>query len=220
MCNDMATVQDKRNGNINSRSEIIREFITSLGTVDFDNDAMFELVHALIKEYPQNDILTQVSDLLESDLVLERNESELPWIIFSLNNTAYGINSKHVLSIELLGDITAIVDAPHYCPGIVRSRGEMIELVDLRALFGSGDYQSAKSNKDDAVFMMIVTEMNTVKRGLIVDEIIAVEHITRFDEGIVNNKESSITSQYVHLIARREKSDAPVLIIMPENLKL
>ena len=143
---------------------------------------------------------------------------DYPWIVFSLSGSEYGVNSKNVLSIEILGEITPIVDARAHCPGITRSRGNMIELLDLRALFGQGDYVTAKNPGQDERYMMVVIETNGVKRGLIVDQIVSVEHITRFDKGVINAGQSVITSKYISQIARREKLDSPLLIIDPESL--
>ena len=79
-------------------------------------------------------------ELLGEDTAEERSEREYPWIVFALDGTEYGVNSKYVLSIEIIGNITPIVDAASHCPGITQSRGDMIDLLDLRALFGLGDY--------------------------------------------------------------------------------
>ena len=200
------------------KSETIREFIAELGQGGISDDVIMELVLGLRQEHPNNDVIIKLSETIDPDYEEDRDENDFPWIVFSISDTAYGINSKYVLSIEILGEITPVVEAPHYCPGITRSRGELIEIADMRALFGLGDYVSAKDEKPDAVFMMIVTELNNIKRGLIVDEILAVEHITRFDDNIVSGKEGTLTSQYIERIARREKSDAPVLILKPERL--
>ena len=200
------------------KSDVIKDLVEELGRDGLGDDTINELVLELRREYPQNEAVSMLSKALDVDVKQEPDESELPWIVFSINKTAYGINSKYVLSIEILGELIPIVDAPHYCPGIVRSRGDLIELLDIRALFGSGDYQSAITDSPTAVFMMIVTEMNQVKRGLIVDEILAVEHITQFEEGITSSNEGAITSHYVKQIAKREKSDSPVLILKPDSL--
>jgi len=145
-------------------------------------------------------------------------ERDYPWIIFELDGTEYGINSKNVLSIEIIGEVTPIVDSQSYCPGITRSRGEMIELLDLRALFGLGDYISAKSNSGDDRYMMIVTETRSVKRGMIVDNIVSVEYITQFEPGILGKSDGALKSKYVSQIAKREKLSHPVLIISADNL--
>ena len=149
----------------------------------------------------------------------DRHESEYPWIVFALDNTEYGVNSKFVLSIEIIGEITPIVDAPPHCPGITPSRGEMIDLLDLRTLFGLGDYVTAKGGDNDAPVMMMVIETSGKKRGVIVDEIVSVEYITNFIDGVVGGHDaSSITSQYVRQVATREKLDSPVLILNPDSL--
>ena len=150
----------------------------------------------------------------------ERDESEYPWIMFSIDGTAYAVNSKYVLSIEIIEEITPIVGAPHYCPGITESRGDYIELVDTRALFGLGDYLSAIAIKTNTRHMMVVTEINETKRGLIVDDIISVEFISRFTHDVVGDTGGKMKSQYVRQIAIRDKSDSPVLIIDPDSFSM
>ena len=157
-------------------------------------------------------------ELLGEEQEDERSEKDYPWIVFSLDGTEYGVNSRFVLSIEIIGDITPIVDANAYCPGITQSRGDMIDLLDLRALFGLGDYVSAKNGSKDDRFMMMVIETGNKKRGVIVDEIVSVEYITNFIDGVVSDREGSITSKYISQIATREKLDSPVLILNPESL--
>ena len=171
-----------------------------------------------LKEMLRNELREELKqELLGEDPEEERSEKDYPWIVFSVDGTEYGINSKNVLSIEIIGEITPIVDAAHHCPGITQSRGDMIDLLDLRALFGLGDYVSAKTAEDDRVMMMVV-ETGEKKRGVIVDEIVSVEYITNFIEGVVSEADGSVTSQYIREIATREKLDNPVLILNPESL--
>jgi len=157
-------------------------------------------------------------EILGEELEDERTEKDYPWIIFSIEGTEYGVNSKHVLSIEIIGEITPIVDAPHHCPGITFSRGDMIDLVDLRMLFGLGDYISAKSDSNYDRYMMMVIETGEKKRGVIVDEIVSVEYISNFIDGVVGELSGTVTSQYIRQIATREKLDSPVLILNPDSL--
>jgi len=157
-------------------------------------------------------------EMLEADRENDRTEDDFPWIVFSLNGTEYGVNSRYVLSIEILGKITPLVDAPDCCPGITRSRGEMIELLDLRALFGLGDYISAKENSQDDQYMMMVIDIDNVKLGVIVDRIVSVEHITQFETSVAGAAGDAAASKYVRQVARREKQDKPLLILKPESL--
>jgi len=157
-------------------------------------------------------------ELLGVESEEDRSEREYPWIVFALDGTEYGVNSKFVLSIEIIGDITPVVDAQRHCPGITQSRGDMIDLLDLRALFGLGDFISAKAESKDDRYMMMVIETDNKKRGVIVDEIVSVEYITNFIDGVVGENAGSITSQYIRQIATREKLNSPVLILNPESL--
>jgi len=171
-----------------------------------------------LKEMLRSELREELTrELLGEEAEEERSEKDYPWIVFALDGTEYGVNSKYVLSIEIIGDITPIVDAAPHCPGITQSRGDMIDLLDLRALFGLGDYVSAKSADDDRVMMMVI-ETGDKKRGVIVDEIVSVEYITNFIEGVVSEKAGSVTSQYIREVATREKLDSPVLILNPERL--
>jgi len=185
-------------------------------TIIMNDDTM----RAQIKEELRKELMEELRlELLQEDAEeFDRAEEDYPWILFALDGTEYGINSKYVLSIEILGKITPIVDAKSHCPGIAKSRGEMIELLDLRALFGLGNYISAKAEGHDDQYMMIVIETDNVKRGVIVDQIVSVEYITKFIESVVSEHTGTISSQFIRQVAKREKIDSPVLIIKPESL--
>jgi len=170
------------------------------------------------KDMLRNELREELAkEILEGDTEDDRSEKDYPWIVFSVDSTEYGVNSKNVLSIEIIGMITPIVDAAHHCPGITQSRGDMIDLLDLRALFGLGDYVSAKASDDDRIMMMVI-ETGDKKRGVIVDEIVSVEYISNFLEGVVSDDDCAIRSQYIKEIATREKLNSPVLILNPESL--
>ena len=171
-----------------------------------------------LKEMLRNELREELRrESFDEEFEEDRSEKDYPWIVFSVDGTEYGVNSKYVLSIEIIGEITPVVDATQYCPGITQSRGDMIDLLDLRALFGLGNYVSAKSSDDDRVMMMVI-ETDDKKRGVIVDEIVSVEYISNFIEGVVNETDGSVTSQYIREVATREKLDSPVMILNPESL--
>jgi len=186
-------------------------------------DDMMHIADGAMRDKLKEELRAELRAELKRELLGEepeedRSEKEYPWIVFALDGTEYGVNSKYVLSIEIIGDITPIVDAPRHCPGITQSRGDMIDLLDLRALFGLGDYLSAKSDSKDDRYMMMVIETGMKKSGVIVDEIVSVEYITNFIDGVVSDSHGSITSQYIRQVATREKLDSPVLILNPERL--
>ena len=172
---------------------------------DFDIEELKEAIRNELRE-----------ELLGGELEEERSEKDFPWIIFSIDGTEYGVNSKYVSSVEIIGKITPIVDAASYCPGITQSRGDMIDLLDLRALFGLGDYVAARASGDDV--MMMVLETENKKRGVIVDEIVSVEYISEFLGEAAKDSDGAVSSQYIREVAKREKLDNPVLILNPESL--
>lgn len=176
--------------------------------------AMFEMLDEDMKEQLMNELR---QEMMDEEPVPERDDNDYPWIIFELCDTEYAINSKHVLSIEILGDITPVVDSRGHCPGITWSRGEMIDLMDLRMIFGFGDYVSAKVGTKDDYYMMVVIEVSGLKHGLIVDKIVSVEYLSKFEPGKINEREGSVTSRYVSCVALRDKLDTPVLILRPES---
>jgi len=180
---------------------------------DLSDEILRDKLRAELREEIKREFLSEESEQ-------NRSEDDYPWIVFSLDGTEYGVNSRHVLSIEILGSITPLVDASGCCPGITRSRGEMIELLDLRALFGLGDYITAKAGGKDEQYMMMVIETNGVKLGVIVDKIVSVEYITHFENSDVSDSVNTVSSKYIRQIARREKQDKPLLILKPESLNV
>lgn len=61
---------------------------------------------------------------------------DLPWLIFTLNEQAYAVNSKYVNGIEMRPDtITALPDAPDIYCGLMERRGEVYPLLNMRKAF-------------------------------------------------------------------------------------
>jgi len=154
----------------------------------------------------------------DEDELQDRDESEYPWAIFALGETEYAINSKYVLCFESLGKIVSIINAQSYSPGLTESRGDLIELIDLRALFNMGSYTSNKSNDDGKSTMMVVVEVEGVKRGILVDAVVSVEYVSQFTNDAINGKGGFFLSKYISRIARRDKLNTPLFIFKPESL--
>ena len=175
-----------------------------------------------LREEIKKEVMAELSEthgiILSENMDQDIPESEMPWAVFAINDTEYAINSKYVLCFEILKKITRVPDAPRYCPGFTESRGDLINLLDMRALFDCGNYLSAKAGAGDAPVMMVIIEIDGKKHGMIVDKIISVESITNFAEGMGGDNNGTTNSQYIRQIARRDKLDSPVLIIRPESL--
>lgn len=101
-----------------------------------------------------------MQDLIEVEESIEELEEEdagveadFPWVLFSVNEITYGVYSAFVLSIEISSTVTSIVDTPGYMRGVTNFRGDMIELIDLRTLFGI-------PNRVDALLQTLQPKIN------------------------------------------------------------
>ena len=62
--------------------------------------------------------------------------SELPWLVFTLGQNAYAVNSKFVNGIEMKPkNIVPLPEAPDTYCGLVERRGEVYPLLDMRKTF-------------------------------------------------------------------------------------
>jgi purine-binding chemotaxis protein CheW len=59
-----------------------------------------------------------------------------PYIIFELNEAAYGLRSADVLHVEMLEHITPVPNTASAVEGIVFSRGQLYPALNLRVRFG------------------------------------------------------------------------------------
>ena len=141
----------------------------------------------------------------EEEEASEQTTADFPWVLFSIDDVVYGIFSAHVLSIEILSETTPLVNSPHYTRGITNFRGDMISLIDLRELFGLPPAELS----EDAREMMVVLEVDGIVKGILVDEIIAVEYVERMLEmsGLAEK------TQYVRNLGKREKDNSTIQII-------
>ncbi len=93
------------------------------------------------------------------------------YLVFSLNGSRYGVTTSAVQEIFFLPALTPIDEAPRDIVGVVNLRGEILPVMDLNLRFfqRSLDYQITDS--------IIVVEWQTVKVGLIVNQVHEVQDI-------------------------------------------
>ncbi len=98
------------------------------------------------------------------------NDGADKFIVFALAGTDYGLRSRDVLHIEMIGRVTPVPNASPFIDGIVFSRGAVVPVVNLRARFG---FERAPF---DARTRLLVVGVNDRRVGLLVDS--AREFIT------------------------------------------
>jgi len=85
------------------------------------------------------------------------------YILFELAGTTYGVPSRDVQHMEMLGYITPVPNASPHVEGVVFSRGEVVPAVNLRLRFGFPKAAPTLSSR------LIIVKIGQRRVGLIVD---------------------------------------------------
>jgi purine-binding chemotaxis protein CheW len=64
-----------------------------------------------------------------------QNDTE-PFVLFELAGTTYGVRSRFVQQVEMIGHITPVPNALPSVEGVVLARGQVIPALNLRVRFG------------------------------------------------------------------------------------
>ena len=98
-------------------------------------------------------------------------QSAEKYLLFNLGDEEYGVDIRHVQSIEELQKITLVPDLARYMKGVINLRGQVIPVMDLRLRFtlDERDY-------DDRT-CIIVLSLSNVTLGIIVDTVSEVKDI-------------------------------------------
>jgi purine-binding chemotaxis protein CheW len=98
---------------------------------------------------------------------------EMSVIAFSLDKEVYGLELHEVREIIMVGMITPVPRAPSFIQGVLNLRGEIIPVIDLRMRFGLVHQNTTDLSR------IIVTPVNEVFTGLIVDSVAEVKNIDK-----------------------------------------
>lgn len=95
----------------------------------------------------------------------------IPYLIFELYNSSYGIEATAVQEIFSLPELTSIAEAPPDIAGVFNLRGKIVPVMDLNRRFG---YKSRPYQLSDRV---VVVQWENIQIGLIVDDVKEIQHI-------------------------------------------
>jgi len=105
----------------------------------------------------------------ENGLLAELDEEQM--VVFKLAGEQYGVRINQVQEINRLSQITKVPRAAKFVEGVVNLRGDVIPLIDLRKRF---EIESKAYNEFTRI---IVSDINSKKIGIIVDEVMEVLRI-------------------------------------------
>lgn len=59
-----------------------------------------------------------------------------PFVLFELAGATYGVRSRDIQQLDMVGSITPVPNAPEFVDGVVSVRGQVIPAINLRRRFG------------------------------------------------------------------------------------
>jgi len=136
------------------------------------------------------------------------------YLIFSLNDSLYGISSVYVEDIFDIPELTPIPDAPRDIIGLVNLRGDLLPVMALNLSFG---YQSPDYQLTDIV---VILRWEGLRVGIIVNQVheprqISPEEITT----ALSDQRGLAVVEQKKLMAGIAKMAGDILILSnPENL--
>lgn len=123
---------------------------------------------------------------------------ENQFVVFKVNDEAYGVDIATVESIIKMQAITAVPHAPAFIEGVTNLRGTILPVMDLRKRFG---IETTPPTKDTRI---VVIEMGGLTVGIIVD---AVSEVVRVPEECIEPLSplvSTVDSAFMRGIAKME----------------
>lgn len=127
------------------------------------------------------------------------------YVVFKLNQEYYGLPIEKVISIEKIGEITRIPNAPDYIKGVINLRGEVIPVVNLKKKLNIGDNELNTNSR------IIVVNEDEMVVGLIVDFSSEVLEIDRED---IDKPPETKDNQLIEYISGIGKTSDRLIIIL------
>jgi purine-binding chemotaxis protein CheW len=93
------------------------------------------------------------------------------YILFEVAGTTYGLCSRDVQHMEMVGHITPMPNAHSYVEGVIYSRGQVIPAVNLRLRFGFPRQEHTLRSR------LIVVQSGQRRVGLLVDSAREFRHL-------------------------------------------
>ncbi|MBR5486089.1 MAG: chemotaxis protein CheW [Oscillospiraceae bacterium] len=83
---------------------------------------------------------------------METNDTTIfPSIVFKVKDGYFSVDSKYISGILKMPEIQKLPEAPYYCTGFFINRGQVVQTIDMRTLFG---LQSINAEYEEFVSMI------------------------------------------------------------------
>ena len=132
------------------------------------------------------------------ELPVDATEEELKStsLTFHIGDTIYGLPLTNVVEIISVQAIAKVPGTPAYVKGVINLRGGIVPLVDVRLKFGQPEKEY------DEFTNIIITELNSMTVGLVVDRVANVVRNENVDTSKLPEFSTVNTNRYMTSVSR------------------
>jgi chemotaxis signal transduction protein/CheY-like chemotaxis protein len=161
-------------------------------------------VNHMSNEKLSTNILNKLKEKEESTSSTPIEASIRHLVTFSLGNEKYAFDMDFMKKIRWAEGITPVPGLPPHIPGIINLRGEIISVVDLKALLGI-------SSKTPSKATIMVTSMKGVDVGFLVD---SVDEIIDLPSKSIDPPMITFEKEYSEFIDGETRMDESLVVIL------
>jgi purine-binding chemotaxis protein CheW len=147
---------------------------------DHSNPSLDDLIAEIDRETKELSISEPGKELL-LDLTKVSTPAHKQFILFAIEDTRFAIPLSNALEIGFQPNIAPLPNLPKWILGISNIRGEIISFIDFKAFLGI----PSSGARQEQRFIIIHNQKITV--GIIVNKIMGILSMDRFDEEIRSN---------------------------------
>ncbi len=137
-------------------------------------------------------------DLEDTNDEVDEDDQKNRFLTFHLGKESYGIEIRYVTEIIVMQEITKVPDLPESIIGVVNLRGNVISVMDMRKRF------HLEPKEYDDRTCIIVTDINNIAIGLVVDTVNEVVNIPEEQVDPPPKTHSRIKSNYIEGLGKFE----------------
>ena len=130
---------------------------------------------------------------------------ERQFVVFDLNEEAYGVDISQVREIIRMQEITSVPRAPEFIEGVINLRGKVIPVVDLRARFSMPGTERTDEHR------IVVVDVSSQDIGMVVD---AVTEVSRIPSSSIEPPSNVITTNDSEYLTGIVKTDEKLIILL------
>lgn len=139
-----------------------------------------------------------------ADVIVNDYETK-QYIIFSLGDERFGIDSLTITTIDRMKTITRVPKTPSYIKGVINLRGDIIPVMDLRAKFNLPAIEETEETR------IIILKLEEISIGVIVDQVLQTIQLSGDN---IENASSLINSAAAEYIFGIGKVDGEIVTLI------